>query len=77
MSEFQNYQDKSYLDPNEEPEHDPNAHRMDAGGLVTAHNGIADRLLQNDALFNTLKNDWKRTDYNKSRNVKTTTGLEH
>lgn len=76
MSEFEHYHDKSYLDSNEEPEHDPNAYRMDAGGLVTAHNGIGDRLLQNDALFNKLKGDWKRSDYNKSRNIITTTGRE-
>lgn len=58
------------------PEHDPNAFRQDQGGLVTAHNGIADRLLQNDKLFNTLKGDWQREDYNLSKNIKTTTGRE-
>lgn len=75
MSEFDNYHDKSIL-TGPDPEHDERAHRMDAGGLVTAHNGIADRLLKNDKLFNTLKGDWKREDFNKSRNIKTTTGRE-
>lgn len=75
MSEFDHYHDKSYLD-DQEPEHNPDAHRMDRGGLVTAHNGIGDRLLQNDTLYNTLKKDWKRSDYNKSRNILTTTGRE-
>lgn len=58
------------------PEHDPNAFRQDAGGLVTQHNGIADRLLQNDKLYNAMKGDWQREDYNLSRNIKTTTGRE-
>ena len=58
------------------PEHDPNAFRQDSGGLVTQHNGIADRLLKNDKLYNTLKGDWKREDWNKSKNVKVTTGRE-
>ena len=49
---------------------------MDRGGLVTKDNGIADRLLQNDKLYNTLKGDWQRSDYNKSRNILTTTGRE-
>jgi hypothetical protein len=75
-SEFDNYHDKSYLSDSDEPEHDERAHRMDHGGLVTQHNGIADRLLQNDALYNTLKGDWKRTDWNKSKNIRTTTGRE-
>lgn len=58
------------------PEHDPNAFRQDVGGLATAHNGIADRLLQNDALYNAMKGDWKREDFNLSKNIKTTTGRE-
>jgi hypothetical protein len=66
---------KSYLDDTD-PEHNPDAFRMDKGGLVTTDNGIADRLLQNDKLYNTLKGDWQRSDYNKSRNILTTTGRE-
>jgi len=58
------------------PEHNADAFRQDVGGLVTAHNGIADRLLQNDKLYNTLKGDWSREDYNLSKNIKTTTGRE-
>ena len=73
MDEFDNYHDKSQLD-DVDPEFDENAHRWDKGGLVTSDNGIADRLLQNDKLFNTLKSDWKREDFNLSKNVKTTTG---
>ena len=74
-NEFENYHDKSYLG-DQDPEHNPDAHRQDRGGLVTADNGIADRLLQNDRLYNTLKGDWQRSDYNKSRNIRTTTGRE-
>lgn len=66
---------KSYLE-DADPEHNPDAFRIDRGGLVTKDNGIADRLLQNDKLYNTLKGDWKRSDYNKSRNILTTTGRE-
>jgi len=66
---------KSYIG-DEDPEHNADQFRMDRGGLVTTDNGIADRLLQNDRLYNTLKSDWKRSDYNKSRNILTTTGRE-
>lgn len=66
---------KSYLE-GADPEHNPDAFRLDKGGLVTSDNGIADRLLQNDRLYNTLKGDWKRSDFNKSRNIRTTTGRE-
>lgn len=74
-TEFNNYQDKSYLE-GDEPEHDANAHRQDVGGLITAHNGMADYLLKNNALYNKLKGDWTREDYNLSKNIKTTTGRE-
>jgi hypothetical protein len=73
--EFKNYQDKSYLS-DEDPEFDEKAHRWDSGGLVTTENGVADRLLQNDKLYNQLKGDWKRTDTNLSKNIVTTTGRE-
>jgi len=75
MSEFDNYQDKSILE-GPDPDHDERAHRQDSGGLVTADNGIADRLLRNDKLYNSMKGDWTRSDFNKSRNIKTTTGRE-
>lgn len=73
--EFSDYHDKSFLDDTD-PEFDQNAHRWDAGGLVTTDNGVADRLLQNDKLFKSLKGDWKREGYNLSKNIKTTTGRE-
>ena len=75
MNEFDNYQDKSYLS-DQEPEHDDKAFRQDHGGLVTADNGIADRLLKNDKLYNDMKGDWSREGWNKSRNVKVTTGRQ-
>lgn len=50
--------------------------RQDHGGMVTKHNGVADKLLQNDRLYNTLKGDWTRTDWNGNHNIKTTTGRE-
>jgi hypothetical protein len=75
MDEFDNYHDTSQLG-DEDPEFDQDAHRWDTGGLVTTDNGIADRLLQNDKLYNTLKSDWKREDYNLSKNMKVTTGRE-
>ena len=60
----------------EDPEWNVDAHRWDKGGLATKDNGIADRLLQNDKLYNHLKGDWTNTDFNKSKNIKTTTGRE-
>lgn len=58
------------------PDHNENQFRQDAGGLVTNDNGIADRLLKNDKLYNSMKGDWSRTDWNKSKNIKVTTGRE-
>jgi hypothetical protein len=58
------------------PDHNPQQFRQDVGGLVTTDNGVADRLLQNDKLYNSLKGDWQREDFNLSRNIKTTTGRE-
>ena len=75
MNEFNNYQDKSYLE-GDDPEYNHDVHRQDVGGLVTTDNGIADRLLKNDKLYNTLTGDWKRTEFNKSKNVQVTTGRE-
>ena len=73
MTEFNNYTDKSYL-TDQDPQHDPGAFRQDSGGLATKDNGIADRLLQNDQLYNKLKGDWSREGWNKSRNIRITTG---
>jgi hypothetical protein len=61
---------------NEEVTKDFDYMRQDVGGMVTQHNGVADRLLQNNQLYNAMKGDWKRTDYNKSKNIKITTGRE-
>ena len=74
-NEFDRYQDKSYL-TDDEPEHDERAFRQDSGGLATADNGIADRLLQNDKLYAAMKGDWKREAWNGSKNIKITTGRE-
>jgi hypothetical protein len=60
-----------------EPEFNEDAHRWDRGGLVTKDNGIADRLLQNDQLYRHLKGEWTHEGYNKSKNIKTTTGREN
>lgn len=64
-----------YLD-NNDPEKNHDYWRQDHGGMVTNHNGIADKLLQNNDLYNSMKGDWSRTDYNKSKNIKVTTGRE-
>jgi len=69
------YHDKSLLE-GPDPEFDERAYRQDSGGMITTHNGVADRLLKNDKLYNTMKGDWKRTDFNKSGNMKITTGRE-
>ena len=50
--------------------------RQDAGGMVTNHNGVADKLLKNDKLYNAMKGDWKRTDWNANQNIRVTTGRE-
>lgn len=51
-------------------------YRQDHGGMVSNHNGVADKLLQNDKLYKSMKGDWTRTDWNASRNIKTTTGRD-
>jgi hypothetical protein len=50
--------------------------RQDSGGMVTAHNGVADRLLRNDKLYRSMKGDWKRSGWNGNQNILTTTGRE-
>lgn len=63
-----------YLD-NTDPEKDYDYWRQDTGGMVTNHNGVADRLLsQNNELYRSLKGDWSRTETNRSGNIVTTTG---
>jgi hypothetical protein len=74
-NEFENYADKSYLS-DEDPEFNADAYRQDRGGLVTNDNGIADRLLKNDKLYNAMKGEWSREGWNKSHNIKVTTGRQ-
>jgi hypothetical protein len=64
-----------YLD-NTDPEKNYDYLRQDHGGTATTHNGIADRLLQNDKLYRAMKGDWSRTAWNASNNIKVTTGRE-
>ena len=65
-----------YIDAhNVETNHD--YHRQDQGGMVTTHNGVADRLLsKNDKLYREMKGDWTREGWNLSQNIKTTTGRQ-
>jgi hypothetical protein len=51
-------------------------HRQDHGGMVTNHNGIADKLLKNDKLYHSMKGNWRRTDWNANKNILVTTGRE-
>jgi hypothetical protein len=64
-----------YLD-NTDPEKNLDYYRQDHGGMITTHNGVADKLLQNDALYNSMKGDWSRTAPNRSGNIIVTTGRE-
>ena len=65
-----------YLD-DKDPEKNHDYWRQDHGGMISTHNGVADRLLSgNNDLYNSLKGDWKRTDMNKSGNIIVTTGRE-
>ena len=64
-----------YLDDTD-PEKNYNYYRQDNGGMITNHNGIADKLLKNNELYNAMKGDWTRTEASKSQNIITTTGRE-
>ena len=64
-----------YLD-NTDPEKNWDYYRQDHGGMVTSHNGVADKLLQNDDLYRSMKGDWSRTAWNKNKNIRVTTGRE-
>ena len=61
----------------QDPEKNLDFYRQDHGGFVTNHNGVADKLLQNDKLYQSMKGDWKRTDLSGSKNIITTTGREN
>lgn len=69
------YNQPEYLD-DKDPEKDLNYYRQDHGGMITNHNGMADKLLQNDDLYRRMKGDWTRTSTNKSGNIIVTTGRE-
>lgn len=64
-----------YLDDTD-PEKNLDYYRQDHGGMVTSHNGVADKLLLNNDLYRNMKGDWSRTDWSKNNNIKTTTGRE-
>lgn len=64
-----------YLD-NTDPEKNWDYYRQDHGGMITNHNGMADKLLTNDNLYRSMKGDWTRTAWNKGNNIKVTTGRE-
>ena len=64
-----------YLDDTD-PEKNLDYYRQDHGGMITNHNGIADKLLQNNDLYNSMKGDWQRSDTNNSGNIIVTTGRE-
>jgi hypothetical protein len=64
-----------YLD-NVDPEKNWDYYRQDHGGVITTHNGVADKLLQNNDLYRSMKGDWSRTSTNKSGNIVVTTGRE-
>ena len=51
-------------------------YRQDHGGTVTAHNGVADALLKNDRLYNAMKGNWTRSEWNANHNLLVTTGRE-
>lgn len=70
-----NINEPEYLDDTD-PEKNWDYYRQDHGGMVTSHNGVADRLLQNDDLYNSMKGDWSRTAWNKNENIRVTTGRE-
>jgi len=72
MSENNN---PDYLDDSN-PEKNLDYWRQDHGGMITNHNGIADKLLKNDELYRSMKGDWSRTAWNKGNNIKVTTGRQ-
>jgi hypothetical protein len=69
------YNKPEYLD-NTDPEKNLDYYRQDHGGMITNHNGVADKLLQNNDLYRSMKGDWSRTETNKSGNIIVTTGRE-
>jgi hypothetical protein len=72
---MKNINEPEYLD-NSDPEKNYDYWRQDHGGMITNHNGVADKLLKNNALYRSMKGDWSRTSENKSGNIIVTTGRE-
>ena len=70
-----NINNPEYLN-NNDPDKNLDFYRQDNGGMITNHNGLADKLLQNNDLYRNMKGDWKRTDWNKGNNIKVTTGRQ-
>lgn len=68
-------EDASYIE-GPDPEFDENFYRQDSGGIIDSHNGLADKLLQNNDLYRSMKGDWSRSDWNGNHNIKTTTGRQ-
>ena len=61
----------------EDPEQDLDYQRQDKGGIITSHNGVADKLLSdNNELYNSMKGNWTRKAMNKSGNIEVTTGRQ-
>ena len=69
------YNKPEYLS-NDDPEKNLDYWRQDHGGVVTNHNGVADKLLKNNDLYRSMKGDWQRSSTNKSGNIIVTTGRE-
>ena len=75
-NEFDPNDPRASLLGNDEPETNLDYTRRDHGGMITSHNGLADALLRNDQLYRAMKGNWSREGWNKSGNIKTTTGRE-
>ena len=72
---MKNINEPEYLNDTD-PEKNLDYWRQDHGGMITNHNGMADKLLQNDDLYRSMKGDWSRTSNNQSGNIIVTTGRE-
>lgn len=70
-----NTDNPDYLDSTD-PEKNHDYWRQDHGGMITNHNGVADKLLINNDLYRAMKGDWSRTEMNKGNNIKVTTGRQ-
>jgi len=75
LNKYMSNDNPEYLD-NTDPDKNWDYYRQDHGGMITNHNGMADKLLQNDELYRSMKGDWTRTAWNKGNNIKVTTGRE-